>query len=111
MKLRATVYVLLLAAGGILAVREVSAAAIPVGAILTGTIRTATGQPMEGVTVSVRAEGTSYTTSVFTDEEGVYVFPPLSSGTYRAWAQAVGFATSRTQAALAGPPLSPEFHP
>ena len=112
MKLRATIYVLLLAAGGLLATREVSAqaipgpAGIPGGAILTGAIRASTGQPMEGVTVSVRAEGTSYTTSVFTDEEGVYVFPPLSNGNYRAWAQAVGFATSRAQAALAGPAVS-----
>ena len=44
---------------------------------------------MEGVTVSARATGSSITTSVFTDADGQYFFPPLSEGRHKVWAQAV----------------------
>ena len=37
------------------------------------------------------------TTSVFTDDRGEYVFPPLESGRYEVWAQAVGYETARAQ--------------
>ena len=50
---------------------------------------------MEGVAVSARAVDRSYTTSVFTDDRGEYVFPPLDSGRYEVWAQAVGYETTR----------------
>jgi streptogramin lyase len=73
------------------------------GTLLNGTTRSASGQALEGVTVSARAEGTTITTSVFTDENGFYIFPPLEKGRYRVWAQAEGFATGRAQATLDGP--------
>ena len=65
---------------------------------LAGTITTSTGEPMAGVAVSARAEGTPVTTSVFTDGSGRYFFPPLAppleGGPYRVWAQAVGYETA-----------------
>jgi streptogramin lyase len=62
---------------------------------LIGTIKDRSGKPMGGVTVSARATGTLMTVSVYTDERGVYVFPPLAAGKYKLWAQAVGFSTGR----------------
>ena len=61
------------------------------GAILTGTIKSASGEKLGGVTVSAKAEGQTVTTSVFTDESGTYYFPPLPSGQYNVWAQADTF--------------------
>ena len=46
---------------------------------------------MGGVTVSAKAEGSTITTSVFTDETGNYYFPPLPNGKYRVWAQALTY--------------------
>src|SRR5262249_56721329 len=48
--------------------------------ILSGTVTSAVGEKMGGVTVSAKAEGQTITTSVFTDEAGGYYFPPLTSG-------------------------------
>src|SRR5687768_9686831 len=62
--------------------------------MLFGTITSASGQPLDGIVVSARREGKRITTSVFTDERGRYYFPPLASGQYRVWAQAVGFQTA-----------------
>jgi streptogramin lyase len=71
------------------------------GPTLTGTIRSASGERMEGVTVSARATGSSITTSVFTDADGEYFFPPLSEDRYKVWAQAVGYEAGRTDVSLA----------
>jgi hypothetical protein len=51
---------------------------------------------MGGVTVSAKAEGKTITTSVFTDEAGGYYFPPLTSGKYRVWAQALSYETAKS---------------
>ena len=59
---------------------------------LIGAVRGADGQPLGGVQVSAKAAGTTITTTVFTDEQGRYFFPAMRNGTYRVWAQAVGFA-------------------
>jgi len=64
-------------------------------ALLAGTITSANGDKMGGVTVSVKAEGSTITTSVYTDEAGGYYFPPLPEGKYRVWAQAVTFQTAK----------------
>jgi streptogramin lyase len=63
--------------------------------ILSGTIATPSGQKLEGVTVSAKLEGSTITTSVYTDTSGMYVFPPLAEGKYRVWAQALGFETAK----------------
>ena len=46
--------------------------------LLAGTITSASGEKMGGVTVSAKAEGSPITTSVYTDEAGGYYFPPLA---------------------------------
>src|SRR6516165_1594028 len=62
--------------------------------MLTGSIASATGQKLEGVQVSAKKDGSTITTSVYTDQNGDYFFPPLADGKYRVWAQALGFQTA-----------------
>src|SRR2546430_10619165 len=62
--------------------------------LLSGAITSRSGQKLEGVTVSAKLEGSTITTSVYTDTAGNYFFPPLAAGRYRVWAQALGFARS-----------------
>jgi streptogramin lyase len=68
--------------------------------LLHGTVTSASGGKMGGVTVSAKAVGGTITTTVFTDENGGYVFPPLTDGQYRVWAQAIGFETAKSDIAL-----------
>ncbi|MFL6571799.1 MAG: carboxypeptidase regulatory-like domain-containing protein [Burkholderiales bacterium] len=58
---------------------------------LSGRIASSSGQKLDGVTVSAKREGSTITTSVYTDAAGEYFFPPLPEGRYRVWAQALGF--------------------
>src|SRR5262245_36553539 len=62
--------------------------------LLAGTITSSAGEKMGGVTVSAKAEGSTITTSVYTDEAGGYYFPPLPDGKYKVWAQAITFHTA-----------------
>ena len=48
--------------------------------LLSGTIASASGEKLGGVTVSAKAQGTTITTSVYTDAKGDYYFPPLPTG-------------------------------
>ena len=64
---------------------------------LRGTVKSAEGEPMEGVAVSAQGQGKTFTTSVYTNQDGKYYFPPLKSGAYRVWAQAVGFDADRSE--------------
>ena len=68
--------------------------------LLTGTITSASGEKMEGVVVSTRADGKSFTTSVYTDAEGDYYFPRMEPGEYKLWAQAVTYDAGRAEVAL-----------
>ena len=70
--------------------------------MLSGVIKSVAGEKMGGVTISAKADGSTITTSVYTDETGEYVFPPLPSGKYNVWAQAVTFETSATAIHLTG---------
>jgi len=65
-------------------------------ASISGTVKSSAGQPMAGVTVSMRGAGQTITTSVFTDEQGNYRTPPLPRREYALWAQAVGFERAET---------------
>ena len=58
---------------------------------LSGRIASPSGQKLDGVTVSAKREGSTITTSVYTDAAGEYFFPPLPEGRYRVWAQTLGF--------------------
>ncbi len=64
---------------------------------LTGIVKSATGHALDGIAVSVQADGSNITTSVYTDEEGRYYFPPLKKGHYQAWAQTIGYQAARAQ--------------
>jgi streptogramin lyase len=79
----------------------VSQSATAAGA-LSGTVKSSDGKALEGVGVSARASGETFTTTVYTDESGRYSFPAMGAGQYKMWAQAVGFSVSKADADLAG---------
>ncbi len=68
--------------------------------LLNGTIASAAGEKMGGVTVSAKADGSTITTSVYTDEQGGYYFPSLPAGKYRVWAQALAFEIAKGEVDL-----------
>jgi virginiamycin B lyase len=70
-------------------------------AVLNGAVVSAAGEKMGGVTVSAKPEGATITTTVFTDADGRYFFPPMPAGKYRVWAQAVSFETAKGEVDLA----------
>ncbi|HYT85279.1 MAG TPA: carboxypeptidase regulatory-like domain-containing protein, partial [Burkholderiales bacterium] len=72
-----------------------AAAAHAADQLLSGAITSQSGQKLEGVTVSAKLDGSTITTSVYTDAAGAYVFPPLPAGRYRVWAQALGFEAGK----------------
>jgi len=63
--------------------------------LLTGSIASATGQKLEGVLVAAKKEGSTITTTVYTDLNGEYFFPPLADGKYQMWAETLGFETAK----------------
>ena len=80
------------------------------GPTLWGTITSTAGETLEGVTVSARADGRNVTTSVFTDSDGEYYFPPLEDGKpYKVWAQAQAFEAGRADVALNGSGVRRDF--
>jgi len=69
--------------------------------MLTGTIKSASGKPIEGVVVSAQIPGEPITASVYTGADGRYFFPPLKSGKYTVWAQAIGLERAESSADIA----------
>jgi hypothetical protein len=49
--------------------------------ILNGAISSPSGEKLGGVTVSAKQDGSTITTSVYTDETGNYYFPPRPANT------------------------------
>ena len=84
-------------------VTALAGTAFAADAQLSGTITSATGEKLGGITVSAKQDGTTITTSVYTDESGNYYFPPLPAGKYQIWAQALGFETAKGEVDLAPP--------
>src|SRR3989442_6463738 len=82
----------------------VATAAHAADQLLSGAITSRTGQKLEGVTVSAKLDGSTITTSVYTDAAGAYVFPPLPAGRYRVWAHALGVAASKGSVDLSAAP-------
>src|SRR4051812_43454464 len=72
-------------------------------ALLTGSVSSAGGEKMGGVAVSAKAQGSTITTSVYTDAAGNYAFSPLPAGKYRIWAQAIGYQTAKSEVDLSTP--------
>ena len=58
---------------------------------LAGRVKSSDGKPLEGAVVSARARDKTFTTTVYTNRDGEFVFPPLDPGAYKVWAQAIGF--------------------
>src|SRR5258708_33548003 len=90
-----------IAAAALAATAIIPLSAQAADALLSGSITSAAGEKLAGVTVSAKAEGATITTTVVTDEAGNYFFPPLPAGKYRAWAQALTFATAKNEVDLA----------
>ena len=79
----------------------VSVAAAEDSVLLTGTITNSSKGKVAGVSVSVKGVGKTITTSVFTDEQGNYYFPPtLAPGKYSLWAQTEGYSTAHAAITL-----------
>src|SRR4030088_2301074 len=76
--------------------------------LLTGSITSATGQKLEGVLVSAKKEGSTITTTVYTDLNGDYFFPAMADGKYQVWAQTLGFQTAKGAGDLP-PTKHPDF--
>ena len=69
--------------------------------VLNGAISSSAGEKLGGVTVSAKQDGSTITTSVYTDDAGNYYFPPLPAGKYQVWAQALSFETAKAAVDLA----------
>jgi streptogramin lyase len=67
---------------------------------LMGTVKSSQGKLLEGVPVSAKAQGSTITTSVYTNRSGEYYFPPLPAGQYHLWTQAVGFEFTDAERAI-----------
>ncbi len=69
---------------------------------LMGVVKGPDGKPLVGANVAAQASDQLFITSVFTDENGEYVFPHLKAGDYKVWAQAKTFTTGRANITLDG---------
>src|SRR5437868_13894934 len=63
--------------------------------ILSGGSKPSAGEAMGGVMVSAKPAGGTITTTVLSDEAGRYYFPPLATGKYRVWTNALSFASAK----------------
>jgi len=82
-------------------VRPILAQSNPATSHLSGTVKTSDGKALEGIGVSARNANETFTTTVYTDQNGRYSFPPLSTGQYKVRGQAVGFETAIADVTLA----------
>jgi streptogramin lyase len=86
---------ILLASAASLAVAGLATPAMAADQILNGAISSPAGEKLGGVTVSAKQDGSTITTSVYTDATGNYYFPALPAGKYQVWAQALSFETTK----------------
>src|ERR1700693_1958708 len=103
LKIRVVMYLssLIVVVGGLFSAASMISQSGASGAVISGTVRTKDGTPLEGVGVSARRDHDRFRTTVYTNKDGAYFFPALTNGHYRVWAQAVGFDTSAKEADLA----------
>ncbi len=94
---------LLASAASLVVAGSTPMAAMAADQLLTGAISSSAGEKLNGVTVSAKQDGSTITTSVYTDDSGNYYFPPLPAGKYRVWAQALGFETNKDALDLSTP--------
>src|SRR3981081_4606926 len=92
---------ILLASAATMVIAAAATPSMAADQILNGAIASPSGEKLGGVTVSAKQDGSTITTSVYTDENGNYYFPPLPAGKYQVWAQALGFETTKASVDLA----------
>lgn len=63
--------------------------------LIAGHIKNTKGRPIIGATISLKQDGSNITTTVFADENGEFIFPPLSDGAYHLWAQGWIYQTKK----------------
>jgi len=103
---RKTVFVIapcIFALGVLCAAVEVFPRASAGMVVLSGSVHGAEGNTLDGIGVSAREDGKTFTTTVYTDQSGVFAFPEMESGHYKIWAQAEGFGASVKELDLNGP--------
>jgi streptogramin lyase len=88
---RLSLCILLVAIATLTSISVLSGYQSDVKPLLAGTIVSSNGRPLEGVTVSARKNGQTFTTTVYTNQHGKFLFPGLGAGTYELRIQAVGF--------------------
>src|SRR5260370_39767384 len=71
--------------------------------LLTGSITSASGQKLEGVLISAKKEGSTITTSVYTDQNGENFFPATADGEYQVVAPTFGLQTPEGAVDLTAP--------
>src|SRR5882762_7005537 len=84
------------AASLVVAGLAVPTATLAADQLLTGAISSPSGEKLGGISVSAKQDGSTITTTVYTDQSGNYYFPPLAAGKYSVWAQALGFETTKS---------------
>jgi streptogramin lyase len=72
----------------------------PAGQSLLGTVKSSDGALLEGVAVSARGEGSTITTTVYSNQRGEYYFPPLDLGPYSVIAQVAGYREQQARASM-----------
>jgi hypothetical protein len=92
---------ILLASAATMVIAGAATPTLAADPILNGAITSNSGEKLGGVTVSAKQDGSTITTSVYTDESGNYYFPPLPAGKYQVWSQALGFETAKANVDLA----------
>jgi virginiamycin B lyase len=92
---------ILLASAASLVIAGAATPTMAADQVLNGAISSPAGEKLGGVTVSAKQDGSTITTSVYTDEGGNYYFPALPAGKYQVWAQALSFETSKAAIDLA----------
>ena len=78
---------------------------------ITGSVKDARGNRLNGVFVTAEGVGASYRMTVFSDDRGQYRFPELVAGTYTVTAHASGFQDNRKSSVVVknGPTVELEF--
>src|SRR5260370_42106620 len=89
---------ILLASAATLVIAGAATPTMAADQVLNGAISPPSGEKLGGVTGSAKQDGSTITTSVYTDETGNYYFPPLPAGKYAVWAQALRFEPSKAAA-------------
>ena len=62
---------------------------------ITGSVQDSGGKTLNGVFVSAKRDGATYTTTVYSEDAGKFRFPELAAGTYAVTAHAGGLQASR----------------